>query len=145
MTLENLVSKLLQKPKFKKEFLKRDLAFDVAQMLIEARVIKGITQEDLAWKMKTHQSGIARAESGKALPSLSFLNKMAAAYKSSLVTPRFAFMKEYDFALNIHQRIEAQNEWFVFSPRIRELPARRSESRDVVILQMPNPARTVNL
>lgn len=72
----------------------QDLAFEVSEMLINARIIKGFTQEELAEKMGTKQSGIARAENGVHLTSLSFLKKMADVYQARLIPPRFSFMGE---------------------------------------------------
>ncbi|MBP6945394.1 helix-turn-helix transcriptional regulator [Patescibacteria group bacterium] len=79
----------------------QDLAFEVSEMLINARIIKGFTQEELAEKMGTKQSGIARAENGVHLASLSFLKKMADIYQARLVPPRFSFMGEDFRPLNV--------------------------------------------
>jgi len=100
MKLEDFKKELLKKPEFKKEFQKFDLAFEIGQMLIEARIIKGVTQEKLAKMMGTKQSGIARAESGKYLPSLSFLQKIAKAFNTILLPPRFGFMNRVDIEVN---------------------------------------------
>ena len=95
MNLKKYKEKLLSKnPEFKKEYYSYNLAFEIGQMLLEARTIKGITQKQLARMINTKQSGIARAESGKYLPSLSFLNKIANALKTYLVV-KFAFMSEF--------------------------------------------------
>lgn len=95
MDLDQLEKKLLKNKKIKKEFEKYDLAYEVSQMLLEARIIKGITQEKLAELAHTKQSGIARAERGSALPKLSFLNKLAIALKTRLIV-KFAFMEKSD-------------------------------------------------
>lgn len=71
-----------------------DLAYEIAQMVIEARLIKGLTQEELAEKVGTHQSSIARLEAGNTLPSLSFLEKIADSLGTILIAPRFGFMKD---------------------------------------------------
>ncbi|PJE67414.1 hypothetical protein COU95_02525 [Candidatus Shapirobacteria bacterium CG10_big_fil_rev_8_21_14_0_10_40_9] len=91
MRLEIFTKKLLKDPRFRKEYYKRDLAFEIAQMLIEARIIKGITQARLAKMVGTKQPSIARTESGNYLPSLSFLKKIADVLKTYL-TVRFGFM-----------------------------------------------------
>lgn len=98
MNLKDFKKELHKNPEFKKEYEKYDLAFEVAQMLIEARIIKGITQEKLADKISTKQSGIARAERGVTLPSLSFLEKIAKALKTNLIV-RFGFMDEKNIKL----------------------------------------------
>lgn len=53
--------------------------FDIARAVIEARVRAGLTQEQLARRMKTTQSVIARLESGRVRPSTQTLERLAAA------------------------------------------------------------------
>lgn len=77
----------------RKEYEKPDLAFEIAKMMIDARIIKGITQSELAKKAKTSQSSIARVESGSHLPSLTFLQNIAQALNTYLKPPRFGFME----------------------------------------------------
>lgn len=50
---------------------------DMAQQLVEARVNSGLSQHELAKRMGTSQSTIARLESGKSLPSMRTLVKYA--------------------------------------------------------------------
>lgn len=88
---------LAREPKFREEYEKWDPAFEIAQMLIEARVIKGLTQARLAEMISTKQQSVARVESGKHLPSLSFLVKIAKALGTFLVV-RFGFMEAYKFS-----------------------------------------------
>ena len=81
-------------PKIAKE-VKADLAFQVGRMVMNARLITGMTQEMLAKKVATKQPAIARVESGFSLPNLSFLDKLAKkAFHSYLIPPRFAFLQE---------------------------------------------------
>jgi ribosome-binding protein aMBF1 (putative translation factor) len=53
--------------------------FALARSLIEARVAAGLTQEQLAKRMQTTQSVIARLEGGKTRPSTHTLERLAAA------------------------------------------------------------------
>jgi transcriptional regulator with XRE-family HTH domain len=53
--------------------------------MIDARVRAGLTQEQLARRMGTKQSAIARLESGRILPTIPTLKKMAEATESRLV------------------------------------------------------------
>ena len=53
--------------------------FDLARALIEARTRAGITQAELAARMKTTQSAVARLESGRVPPSTRTLEKVARA------------------------------------------------------------------
>ncbi|HXZ87870.1 MAG TPA: helix-turn-helix transcriptional regulator [Candidatus Binataceae bacterium] len=56
--------------------------FDLARELIGARVRAGLTQAELAKRMGTTQSVIARLESGAQLPSVNTLLKFAKATHS---------------------------------------------------------------
>lgn len=75
--LKQLKEKLLKKRSFKKEMERLDLAFEIAESIIDARIKKGMTQKELAKKMKTKQSGIARIESGRHTPNFKSLEKIA--------------------------------------------------------------------
>lgn len=80
--------------KFKKELLKNGkilsayeaLApeFEVIAALIKRRLEKGFTQRELAKRVGTKQSAIARLESGTYNPSLDFLKKVTHALDARL-------------------------------------------------------------
>ena len=53
--------------------------FELARAVIEARTAAGLTQEELARRMETTQSVVARLEGGNARPSTRTLNKLAVA------------------------------------------------------------------
>jgi transcriptional regulator with XRE-family HTH domain len=53
--------------------------FDLARALIQARTRAGLTQEQLAKRMDTSQSVVARLESGRVRPSTQTLQRLAAA------------------------------------------------------------------
>ena len=53
--------------------------FAIARAVISARAHAGLTQEELARRMGTTQSAIARLEGGKSKPSTSTLEKLAIA------------------------------------------------------------------
>lgn len=74
-----LRKELLANKEVKKEYEKLKPQYELIAQLIEARVKKGMTQKDLAKKMGTRQSAIARLESGNSNPSLAFLGKIAKA------------------------------------------------------------------
>lgn len=90
MKLQDYKKKALQDEVFRKEYESYDLAFEIGQMVVRARLIKGITQKKLASLVKTQQPGIARLETGQQLPSLSFLEKIARAFGTCLLAPQFA-------------------------------------------------------
>jgi ribosome-binding protein aMBF1 (putative translation factor) len=58
--------------------------FDLAQALIEARTAAGLSQSQLARRMKTSQSYIARLEGGKVRPSTDALERFAQATRTRL-------------------------------------------------------------
>jgi len=93
MDLKQYKQKLLKTPKFRAEYEKRDLAREIARLIIQVRVIRGITQEKLAKMIKSKQPSIARLENGNSLPSLSFLNKIAKAFNTN-VNLTFEFIKD---------------------------------------------------
>ena len=53
--------------------------FALADMLIQARAKAGLTQKQLAKRMRTTQAVIARLESGRTKPSTRTLERLAAA------------------------------------------------------------------
>ena len=53
--------------------------FEIARLLIEARTQAGLTQAQLAERLQTTQSTVARFESGRTNPSTSTLRKIAQA------------------------------------------------------------------
>lgn len=83
----------IKKNKLEKVLNSKDWRFDISMLITEARLHAGLTQKELAKRMKTKQPSIARVESGKMLPSLEFLDKLAKAIGTSLVAPSFAFMQ----------------------------------------------------
>ena len=66
-------------PEFQSEYDALEEEFALASALIKARSEAGLTQEELARRMGTTQSAIARMEGGKSRPSTTTLQKLAAA------------------------------------------------------------------
>lgn len=83
----------MQSAAFRSAYEKKDLPFEMAKILINARLVKGFTQTEVAKKMGTGQSSIARSESGDYLPSLSLLERLAKVYDTELVLPNFRFLE----------------------------------------------------
>ncbi len=79
-----VLAKKMKDPDFRREYEGLEAEFAIAQMLIEARAHAGLTQAQLAKKMKTTQSAIARLEGGKRMPSIETLEKYAQATGSKL-------------------------------------------------------------
>ena len=76
-TFKQLKRKWLKKPAFKKAYDDLELEFKLVEAIIEQRVKNGITQKELAQRIGTKQSAIARFESGKSNPTLSFIQKLS--------------------------------------------------------------------
>ena len=96
MKLEDLKKQMLSTDEeFRKAYFSKDLKYNIGQMVLEARMIKGVTQGELAKEMGTKQPSIARVENGITLPSLNFLAKMASALGTFLVPPVFGHMKDF--------------------------------------------------
>ena len=74
--------------------LERDISHQIGKMLIQARLLKGVTQEGLANLVKTKQPSIARIEGGSTVPSLRFLQKIVEAMDYTLLPPRIAELEE---------------------------------------------------
>jgi len=74
----------LKNPKVKAEYDRLQPKFALIQAMLDARIQKGVTQKELAKRMNTKQSVISRLESGRANPSVAFLQKLAQALNSHL-------------------------------------------------------------
>ncbi|HEX5657019.1 MAG TPA: helix-turn-helix transcriptional regulator [Polyangiales bacterium] len=79
IALRTLKRRWLKEPGFKEGYDALAAEFAVASVLIEARTRAKLSQAELAKKMGTSQSTIARLESGSAKPSLSTLERFAKA------------------------------------------------------------------
>ena len=75
---------LLQDPEVRREYEKLKPRYELISQLISARAKRGLTQAQLAKKMGTKQSAIARIEGGNANPSINFLEKLASALGTKL-------------------------------------------------------------
>ncbi len=69
-----------QDPDFVAESLELEIGYQIARL----RILQGLTQEELAERVGTRQPSIARLESGRSLPSLSFLEKIADALDAEM-------------------------------------------------------------
>ena len=83
--LSDLHERWMQDPAYQKAQAASEAEFSLAAQLIGARVRAGLTQEELAQRMGTTQSAIARLESGKRLPGVRTLEKLAIATGTRLV------------------------------------------------------------
>lgn len=74
---KDLEKELLSDKATKREFDRLAPRYAVISELISARIKNKMTQKDLAERIGTKQSAIARLESGNVNPSLEFLQKVA--------------------------------------------------------------------
>ena len=77
--LSMLKSELMTDEAFKKEYESLEQEFNFAAKMIEARLQERLSQEQVASRMGTTQSVVARIESGRPLPSMRTLMRYAAA------------------------------------------------------------------
>jgi len=80
---EKLKARLLANPKVKAEYDTLAPEFEIAAELLRARLRAGLSQAELAARMGTSQSTIARLENGYTLPSTKTLLRYAKATGSS--------------------------------------------------------------
>jgi ribosome-binding protein aMBF1 (putative translation factor) len=81
---KELADEWLKNPEFKAEYDRLAPEFEIATELIQARLRSGFSQVELAERMGTSQSAIARLESGQTLPSTKTLLRFAEATGSKL-------------------------------------------------------------
>ena len=79
VSLKKIAKRWLKEPGFRQGYEALEEEFFVASLLISARARANLTQAELAERMGTSQSTIARLESGTAQPSLSTLKRLAQA------------------------------------------------------------------
>ncbi len=75
ITFDEWEARQLEDPEFREAVAKLEPGHQVARL----RIRQGLTQEQLAAKVGTTQSAIARLENGKREPSLSYLRRVLGA------------------------------------------------------------------
>lgn len=82
--LTELKKRLMGSPGFAEEYEKVDGEYAVIEALISARTRARLTQAELAARLGTTQSAIARLEGGRVSPSLATLRRYAEATGTTL-------------------------------------------------------------
>ena len=77
--VDDLFAEWRKDPRYLAEYDALDQEFTLAAAVIAARTHAGLTQEELAARMGTTQSVIARLEGGRSKPSTTTLEKLAKA------------------------------------------------------------------
>lgn len=85
-SLDDLRAELLQNPDVRAAYDAQAPEYAVARAVMQARAARGLSQAQLAERMGTTQSVIARLESGRQMPSLRTWLKLAKAVDA---LPRF--------------------------------------------------------
>ncbi len=83
-TFRDVLNERLQDPEFKAEWDALHQEASVIQALTKARIKAGLSQRELARKSGIAQSDISKIESGRANPTLSTMNRLAAAMGKEL-------------------------------------------------------------
>ena len=81
-TFQSIKSRMLTDPEVRAAYKALEPEFNLAHEFIAARARAGLTQAEVARRMGTTQSVIARLESGTQIPSVSTLLKFAKATRS---------------------------------------------------------------
>ena len=74
---DRLKKKMLADPAARAEYETLGLEFEIASTLITARRRAKLTQQQLAVRMSTTQTAIARMESGRHMPSMTSIQRYA--------------------------------------------------------------------
>jgi len=82
--VDDLHKEWMEDPKYRREYAALEEEFSLVAALIEARTRAGLTQEQVAQRMKTTQAVIARLEGGGSKPSTRTLERYAEATGSRL-------------------------------------------------------------
>ena len=77
--LKDLKEQWMKDPEFRREYERADEEFTLIEALIRARTAANLTQTELAERLGTSQSAVARMEGGSVSPSVATLRRYARA------------------------------------------------------------------
>ena len=77
--LKALKERLMEDPEFREEYARVDEEDALVEALVRARAAANLTQAEVARRLGTTQSAIARLESGRVSPSFATLRRYAEA------------------------------------------------------------------
>ena len=77
--LRDLKKRLMEDPEFREEYALADQEYSLVAQLIRARTEAKLTQSEVAQRLGTTQSAIARLEGGRVSPSIATLRRYAEA------------------------------------------------------------------
>ncbi len=82
--IADLKKRLMKNPEFREQYEKADAEYAIIEALVRARTQAKLSQAELARRIGTTQSAIARLEGGGVSPSLSTLRRYAEATGTKL-------------------------------------------------------------
>ena len=77
--LKDLKARFMEDPEFREAYARADDEFTLIEALVRARTAAKLTQAELARRLGTTQSAIARLEAGRVSPSFATLRRYAEA------------------------------------------------------------------
>lgn len=77
--LKDLKERFMKDPAFREEYARADEEYALVEALVRARAAANLTQSELAARIGTTQSAIARLEGGRLSPSVRTLRRYAEA------------------------------------------------------------------
>ncbi len=77
--LKDLKARFMEDPEFREEYARVEEEFALIEALVRARTAAQLTQAELARRLGTTQSAVARLEGGRVSPSFATLRRYAAA------------------------------------------------------------------
>ena len=83
--LGDLKSRLMQNPEFRAEYARAEEEHVLIEQLVRARSAAKLTQAEVARRLGTTQSAVARLEGGKVSPSIATLRRYAQATGTRLI------------------------------------------------------------
>ncbi|WP_282803179.1 helix-turn-helix domain-containing protein [Bombella apis] len=83
--LHALKNRLMQNEDFAREYNQADAEYSLLEEMVSLRNRAHLTQEEVARRMKTSQSAVARLEAGNGSPTIKTLKNYARAVGSTLV------------------------------------------------------------
>ena len=79
MNLKALKARLMQDPEFREEYARVDDEYALIESLVQGRTAAKLTQVQLAQRLGTTRSAVARLEGGRVSPSVATLRRYAGA------------------------------------------------------------------
>ena len=77
--LKDLKKRWMEDPEFREDYARVDDEYALVEALVSARTAANLTQAELARRLGTTQSAVARLEGGRVSPSLATLRRYAEA------------------------------------------------------------------